>query len=62
MNRVCPIVGVVGVFLGKALPCGMPHGKHVHDVAPYGEMDPIFSVSLAMKQNPHVFAMGVSAP
>jgi hypothetical protein len=59
LNRVCLVVGIDSVFFGKALPCRMPYGKHVHDVAPYGEKDAIFPVSLAMKQNADFFAIGV---
>jgi hypothetical protein len=59
MNRVCLVVGINAVFSGKALPCGMPHRKHVHDVAPYGEKDAKFPVSLTMKQIPDFFAIGV---
>jgi hypothetical protein len=59
MNRVCLVVGIDAVFFGKALPRGMPHRKHVHDVTPYREKDAIFPVSLAVKQNPDFFAIGV---
>jgi hypothetical protein len=59
MNWFCFVVGFVAVFFGEASTCGMPDGKHVHDVAPYGEEDAILSVSLAVKQNPDFFAVGI---
>ena len=50
---------IVVAFLREAPSCRMPHGEHMHHVAPHGEKYAVFSVPFAMKQNPDFFTIGV---